>query len=441
MSMILKVASRNILRQKKRSFLLAGAIAFGMFVITMINALTGGVVENIRVNFSHALGGHIFVSGREYTDHGSVIQRIRNEDQLAALLEENGAVIESVTKRSQALPTLIFGSKQTMHLVYGVDFEEEEKLLESLVVTDGSLANVSRHNSLILPGPIGDRLGVQPGETILVRLETLTGQQNVAEFMVEAFIEDQERFGLSAAYANRDYLNSLIGLGEDEYQSLNMFLTDMDEIDKLGATFRTALGVPAERDQSKFQEISEDEAMETFLSNVRTEDITPWEGTRYRVTTLNQIMEPVEAMVYVLNKVGLIIFVILLVITAVGITNTFRMILVERTKEIGTMRAFGMQQETVKYIFLMEALLLSLAGGVAGVGVTAIVAFVLGKIEFTTLPAMQFFLNQGHITFSISLGSVVLNLVIVLVMSLIAAYWPARAAAKLSPIKALSSHA
>jgi len=49
---------------------------------------------------------------------------------------------------------------------------------------------------------------------------------------------------LSAAYANRDYLNSLIGLGEDEYQSLNMFLTDMDEIDKLGATFRTALGVP-----------------------------------------------------------------------------------------------------------------------------------------------------------------------------------------------------
>lgn len=441
MSMILKVASRNILRQKKRSFLLAGAIAFGMFVITMINALTGGVVENIRVNFSHALGGHIFVSGREYTDHGSVIQRIRNEDQLTALLEENGAVIESVTKRSQALPTLIFGSKQTMHLVYGVDFEEEEKLLESLVVTDGSLANVSRHNSLILPGPIGDRLGVQPGETILVRLETLTGQQNVAEFMVEAFIEDQERFGLSAAYANRDYLNSLIGLGEDEYQSLNMFLTDMDEIDKLGATFRTALGVPAERDQSKFQEISEDEAMETFLSNVRTEDITPWEGTRYRVTTLNQIMEPVEAMVYVLNKVGLIIFVILLVITAVGITNTFRMILVERTKEIGTMRAFGMQQETVKYIFLMEALLLSLAGGVAGVGVTAIVAFVLGKIEFTTLPAMQFFLNQGHITFSISLGSVVLNLVIVLVMSLIAAYWPARAAAKLSPIKALSSHA
>ena len=38
----LKVAFRNITKKKKRSFLLAGAIAFGMLVITMINALTGG---------------------------------------------------------------------------------------------------------------------------------------------------------------------------------------------------------------------------------------------------------------------------------------------------------------------------------------------------------------------------------------------------------------
>ncbi len=59
---------------------------------------------------------------------------------------------------------------------------------------------------------------------------------------------------------------------------------------------------------------------------------------------INQIMEPVEQMVGVLNKVGLIIFLILLLVTMVGITNTFRMIMIERTREIGTMRAFGMQR-------------------------------------------------------------------------------------------------
>lgn len=52
MFLTMKVAFRNISRQKKRSFLLAGAIAFGMMVITLMNALTGGAVINIRDNFS-----------------------------------------------------------------------------------------------------------------------------------------------------------------------------------------------------------------------------------------------------------------------------------------------------------------------------------------------------------------------------------------------------
>ena len=52
---------------------LAEAIAFNMFVITIVNGLTGGVVENIRVNFSHALGGHVFISGSEYQIKGLCI--------------------------------------------------------------------------------------------------------------------------------------------------------------------------------------------------------------------------------------------------------------------------------------------------------------------------------------------------------------------------------
>jgi len=78
----LKVAFRNISRQKKRSFLLAGAIAFGMLVITMINALTGGLVENIRDNFAHALGGHVFITGREFNERGQMVTRIRPDQRL-----------------------------------------------------------------------------------------------------------------------------------------------------------------------------------------------------------------------------------------------------------------------------------------------------------------------------------------------------------------------
>ena len=73
-----------------------------------------------------------------------------------------------------------------------------------------------------------------------------------------------------------------------------------------------------------------------------------WEGTRYSIITLNDMMDQVMSMVSLLDTIGLVIFIILLVITMVGITNTFRMIMLERTREIGTIRAIGMQRKSVR---------------------------------------------------------------------------------------------
>ena len=65
---------------------------------------------------------------------------------------------------------------------------------------------------------------------------------------------------------------------------------------------------------------------------------------------------------------------------------------------------------------------------------------VVGNWPLNVDPSLQFFLQQGRITFRLSLNDLILNLVLVVLTSLLAAYWPARAAARLSPIKALSSH-
>ena len=437
----LKVAFRNISRQRKRSFLLAGAIAFGMLVITIINALTGGLVGNIRENFSHALGGHVFITGREFTERGQVITKIRPDERLDQLLEENADRIQAFTKRSQALPSLIFGSKQTMHLVYGVDFHEEDKLLGSLVVTQGSLDQVLQaENAVILPLPAAERLGVEVGETILIKLETLTGQHNVGELVVAAFVEDQEQFGLSAAYVSRAYLNSLLGLGPHEYQMLNMFVTDLDVVEEFTRTFREGLLMPGEEQEEEEPNVTVSVGGVPLEPVPRQESITRWEGTRYRVMYINQIMEPVELAVGVLNRVGLVIFIILLLVTMVGITNTFRMILLERTREIGTMRAFGMHKSQVQQIFLWEAVLLGLVGCAAGLALSGLTILVVGNWPLNVDPSLQFFLQQGRITFRLSLNDLILNLVLVVLTSLLAAYWPARAAARLSPIKALSSH-
>lgn len=441
MFLTMKVAFRNISRQKKRSFLLAGAIAFGMLVITLMNALTGGVVGTIRDNFSHALGGHVFITGQEWTDAGQMIMKIRPDENLDRLLEENATQIEAFTRRSQAMPTMIFGSKQTMQMLYGVDFAEEDKLLDSLVVTQGRLADVLvEENAVILPQPVGERLGVQVGETILIRLETLTGQQNVGELKVVAFIEDQEELGLSAAFTSRSYLNSLLGMDQHEYQILNMFVTDLGLVDSFARIFREGLRTPDEGEEEAEPQVAVMVAGVPLDPLAEAEEITPWEGTRYRVMHINQIMEAVELVVGVLNRVGLVIFLILLVVTMVGITNTFRMMMIERTKEIGTMRAFGMHQKQVKNIFLWEATFLGLLGCVGGLVLAGVISLIIGNITFNADPSLQFFLNQGQVVFDVSMASVIGNTAIVVLISLLAAYWPARAAARMSPMKALSSH-
>ncbi len=440
MKTILKTAFRNIFRQKKRTMLLAGAIAFGMLMITLVNGFTGGMVGNVRDNFSNALGGHVFVSGQEITESGQIISRMGEDAPLQALLKQHADDIALVTRRSQTFGTVIFGSRQGLQLMYGVDFAAEDQVLQAMAVVEGSIDTIlQQRDAIILPVSLANRLGVIAGESVLMRMDTVTGQQNVGEFRVVALIEDQAELGMSAAYGHLDYLNTLVNLVPGSYQSLNLFLHDMDAVDAVAASFRDILPV---REQSVEADDDDMGGMGggPFFGGSRTrEAVEPWEGVRYSITTINDIMEPVEAIVNVLNTIALGVFAILLTIIMVGITNTFRMIVLERTKEIGTMRALGMQQPMVRRIFLAEAGILGLLGGFAGLAF-ALLAMVGLSLWNVTTPGLQFFLSQGSFSFRVSAGAVLLYLAIMLAICLSAAHWPAKSAAKLSPIKALGSH-
>lgn len=441
MKTILKTAFRNIFRQKKRTMLLAGAIAFGMLMITLVNGFTGGMVSNVRDNFSNALGGHVFVSGQEITDTGQIISRMGADEPLQTLLDEHASDIAFITRRSQTFGTVIFGSRQALQLMYGVDFAAEEQVLDSLAVVEGRLDRLLEDpNSIILPVSLARRLDVNVGEAVLLRMDTVTGQQNVGEFRVAALIEDQAELGMSAAYGHLAYLNSLLNLPPGSFQSLNLFLHNMDAVDTVAAGFRDVLPIREGR-QTTDDEMEDMQGMGgPFFGGARTRDVVePWDGVQYSITTINDIMEPVEAIVGVLNTIALGVFAILLLIIMVGITNTFRMIVMERTKEIGTMRALGMQQPMVRRIFLAEAGMLGLLGGAIGL-VLALLAMSLLSLWTVTTPGLQFFLAQGSFSFDVGIGAVLLYFGIMLGICLSAAHWPATSAAKLSPIKALGSH-
>jgi len=108
-------------------------------------------------------------------------------------------------------------------------------------------------------------------------------------------------------------------------------------------------------------------------------------------------------------------------------------------KEIGTMRAMGVQKAAIRNIFIWEALFVAIVGAVIGLVLALIVMFGLGRIDLNQFEDWTFFLNQGKLFFSNSIPRISINILLLCVMSVLAVLVPARAAANLEPAEALRS--
>ena len=446
MRSLLRIAFRNTGRQKKRTLLLAGAIAFGVVVVTLLNGFTGGASRNIERVLTDLIGGHVYVSGTELTDSRLIINVIRDweggDSSLADVVAEVEGQIADLNRRSRTLGTLIFGSKQTNQFLDGVDWHGEASFFPSLSLTAGSLPGPDERNALILPEAAAERLRVEVGDQVLVRVATVTGQQNVGELVLAATIEDSGITAFSSAFVRLDYMGELIGTGAGEFQVLNLYLRDPRQSGRVAEVLRARLPTAPEEEQEEVsgQPPGTPGALGAGVNRL-ADDEEPWEGTRFEITTLDDILDQVSDLFGVLDIVSLVVFLILLTITMVGVVNTFRMVLLERIREIGTMRAVGMQGRSVRGIFLMEAGFIGLIGALIGLVLAGIAMLVLGQLTLDTDSPLQFFLNDGRITFAVPPLSVVTNVAILLALSLLAAFIPARRAARMEPAAALRSSA
>ncbi|MFW6288771.1 MAG: ABC transporter permease [Spirochaetota bacterium] len=445
----LRMALRNVTRQRKRSVLLGGAIAFGVLIITLVQSFTGGLVDTANLRITELLGGHVYVSGQEVSDSGRQIPVIGEQAPLeeALALVEDG--IESIHYRSTARGELIFVSRVAPVTVAGVDWANEQSLRDSVELVAGDIASISDPRSVLIPEPVATDLGVAVGETVLVRLASITGQQSVGEFVVGGLLRDAGILGMESVYADKAYLNSLIGMTEDQYQQVVIGVVDTAAIGRLSATIdahlaslgKTAVEADPEQELGPARRGGGGGDGPPMMGGMglgaNVAEADRWEGTRFTVTTINDVLEPVMTIVNVLNQVSLGLFVILLVITMVGLLNTFRMILIERTREIGTMRAVGMQRGQIRNLFLLEAMTLALGGALAGIALALIAGTVISSIPITTETPLVVFLDGGSFAFPVNAAGIAGVLVMLTIITLIAAYIPARRAARMRPADSL----
>ena len=151
------------------------------------------------------------------------------------------------------------------------------------------------------------------------------------------------------------------------------------------------------------------------------------------MSIINQLEEMKRGFIVFDTILGAIGAVALLV-AALGIINTMLMSILERTKEIGIIKAIGGSEGEVKLIFIIEACTIGFFGGIFGIGLGWVVTKIAGVIgNFYIVKEGGTAVNLFHIPWWLILGAMAFAVLI----SLISGLFPAARAARTNPVEAL----
>jgi putative ABC transport system permease protein len=147
-------------------------------------------------------------------------------------------------------------------------------------------------------------------------------------------------------------------------------------------------------------------------------------GARYRVENLTSILEAASNIALVLTMVLVLVAAIALVISGIGIMNIMLVTVTERTREIGVRKAVGASRREVLAQFLIEAIVISIGGGMIGI------------LAGLALPLAVNYFVEG-IEIPISTLSIAVAFAVSFLVGLVFGLLPANRAAKLNPTEAL----
>jgi len=427
------LAFRNLSRQKKRSFLLGGAIAFGFFIVTFVDALAGGSLRNLSEQFSFLFGGNIFIQASQ-KDDDLVMTVTKDALFIEDVLKESGIRYTSQGKRTLLFGTIIYEGQKAVTNISGCDFEKEKRLKDSISLVQGSWENMQDANALIIGETMAENLGIEVGETVLFEMQTAKDYATVGEFKIAAINRDPSLLGSIMVYSHIAYLNELYELDEDAFFFYTIMAEDHENQD--------ALANQLEKIIKKYKPVTSrlEAVKKNPLNIVRgiNEQLkeASWEGDMYSVITFDDQVPNIKQILSVVQYVSLGILVALFLVIMIGISNTYKMVIFERIKEIGTMRALGVKQKEAGRIFMWEAVLLSLFGSLVGFIVAIIGMNILSLFTFTS-EELSLFLHNGHWTYVLNAGSISIKLIVVVLLTMLAVRGSAKQAAKLNPAEAL----
>jgi len=174
---------------------------------------------------------------------------------------------------------------------------------------------------------------------------------------------------------------------------------------------------------------------------VKVKDTKSLKKVADKLTEMGFLVSSLSETVEEANKVFMVIQITLsafgivaLIVAAIGMANTMTVTLLERTNEIGVMKAIGGSNKDIQWMFLFESGMISLCGGLTGIFLN----FLVTKILNTSFNILAKGLGGEPVTlFYTPLWFLILIIVFSIIVGFISGFFPARKAAKMDPLEAL----
>jgi putative ABC transport system permease protein len=426
----LQIAARNLASHRRRNLFLGGALGAVTALLVLLTALTSGIDAAMMQSATTLLTGHVNVGGFFKITSSSTAPLVSDYPRVLEKVRASVPELDWAAVRGRGFAKGVSESTSMDLVLAGIDVANEPAVRRVLRIDAGRIEDLSEPGTILLFQGQAERLKVKVGDVITLSAPTDRGVNNTADVRVAAVARNVGLLSAFSAFIEGGTLRQLYGLNARTTGALQLYLKDPGEADAVAARLRTALAGAGWR-------VMEPEPQPYWMKLIRTVPAQDWTGQKLDVSTADEEMGDFKKFIAALRIVTGLLGIVLMFVVVVGILNTLAIAIRERTREIGTLRAIGMQRRKVLWLFLLETSLLGLAGAAAGALAAVAIAASLNTARIALPEAAQIFLAQEQLTFRLDPRSIAATVLALAGITVLASIFPARRAARLKPVTAM----
>ncbi|MFA5322329.1 MAG: FtsX-like permease family protein [Smithella sp.] len=405
----MKLAFRNILRNKRRSLVTLLAIGVGFAAISLYYGYIHNVYRGLRFMAIRGEGlGNLRINRAGWQEKGKLepekymFSREETQKIIKLAVEEKGVIL--CTPQIQVTGIVTNGIVSTVFIAQGL-VPQDDKIIKGqwaeFMPIEGRTLSDKKPYGVEIAKDLARYLDLSPGKDGVVMAPTLNGQMNALDMQVNGVYD-----------SGNDFSN-------DKFMRFN-FSFAQSLLDTQSA----------ERIVVLLEKWEDTEIMRALLlKKLRAA------GIDSEIRTWNELSLSFAKQKAFLDTMFMFLFSIVLVIVVMTTVNTMGMAILERTKEIGTLRALGLKRRGISVLFALEGAILGFLGSIVGIilhtGVWAVIRTY--PLKYTP-PGFSMSVSLFVDMVPLMLFALLLSFI---VLSLLAAIIPARRAARKNIVDAL----